>query len=682
MAGPFDASGVRSFRRARFGVAAKLQTAFSFVAGLIAVSTIVSLLCFSAVETGLDDFADRQMPVVADVIQLSSLSGEISASAARLINARTITDQKAIAASIAKKHGDLGATLGRLQKLDSGNPAVASLSDLSQRLDANLSALEDIIGERTELRTQIMALVDALHKTHARFVEQLAALPDSRPALEASARANLFVGLISEAASLQEPAEFKRIQDRLKGAADGLRKSVSALGNEDITRIAEQLLPLGIGAESIFARHARETFVATRADATIDENVAIQRELDQTVANLVGTAQAGVEDSTARLAGTLNRSRILLLIVAVAGILAAVIVGTVYVQRRLVSRLISISKAMRLLAAGDVDTALPSISATDELGEMSRALQVLQAGEVERRKLVDRERAEQVTQRQRATSIDSIIDAFRAAVTSIVTTLTASASAMETTARGLTTIASEADAQARAVSLATDATSRNVRTVADATEELGVSIHEINEQAVLTRGVVNRAAEIARSAHHLGEQLSAGSSRIGDVVKLIRDVAEQTNLLALNATIEAARAGAAGRGFAVVANEIKQLASQTAKATEDITAQIAAIQASTIEAVEVIQSINAVTDDIARFTTAVASSVEQQNNAAQMITRNVQGAATGVTQLSSSMTEVTTAIGDTNRFASEVLEVAHALSSQTGTIDRAVDDFLKRVTAV
>jgi methyl-accepting chemotaxis protein len=119
-----------------------------------------------------------------------------------------------------------------------------------------------------------------------------------------------------------------------------------------------------------------------------------------------------------------------------------------------------------------------------------------------------------------------------------------------------------------------------VRTVADATEELGVSIHAINDQAAHTRGVVNRAADIARSAHELGDKLSAGANRIGAVVTLIRDVAEQTNLLALNATIEAARAGHAGRGFAVVANEIKQLASQTAKATEDIAAQIVAIQTS------------------------------------------------------------------------------------------------------
>ncbi|MGA2818435.1 MAG: methyl-accepting chemotaxis protein, partial [Xanthobacteraceae bacterium] len=237
------------------------------------------------------------------------------------------------------------------------------------------------------------------------------------------------------------------------------------------------------------------------------------------------------------------------------------------------------------------------------------------------------------------------------------------------------------------------ATSNNVRTVADATEELGVSIHAINDQAAHTRGVVNRAADITRWLMNWGDKLSAGANRIGAVVTLIRDVAEQTNLLALNATIEAARAGHAGRGFAVVANEIKQLASQTAKATEDIlasqtakatediAAQIVAIQTSTIEAVDVIQSINAVTDDIGRFTTAIAASVGQQNDAAQTITRNVQEAAAGVKELAGNMTQVTNAIGETNRFASEVLDVARTLSTQTGTLDKAVDNFLKRVAA-
>lgn len=683
MPGPLDANAVSRlaiWRRARFGVGGKLQLAFSVVAGLTALSTVVSLVCFSAVETGLENFAARQMPSVANVIQLSAISGEISAAAARLINARTQGDQKTIAALIASKRGELGQSLERLRAIEPANPAVAKLTTLSQRLNANLSELEEIIAERTDLRAQIATLVDNLHQAHADLVQRLARLPQPQ-ALDLSAKADLLVSLISEGSTLREPSEFKHMQDQLKAASQALREAAAGLANDDATKLTTELLTLATGPRSIFARHARETFVAAQADATIDENVAIQRSLDSTVAELVSAAQDGIRHGTAKLAGVLDHSRILLLLVALVSIVAAAGVSMLYVHRRLVQRLISISNAMRRLAAGDIDTALPAIATRDEMGKMSRALAVLHAGELDRRKLVERERAEQIAQRQRATSIDGIIDEFRATVTSVVTSLTNHASAMETTARGLSSIASEADSQARAVSRSSETTSNNVRTVANATEELGVSIHAINEQAAQTRGVVNRAAEIAQSAHKLGDHLSAGANRIGDVVKLIRDVAEQTNLLALNATIEAARAGPAGRGFAVVASEIKQLASQTAAATEDITAQVAAIQASTIEAVGVIQSINAVTGDIARFTTTVAASVEQQNNAAQMITRNVQEAAAGVQDLAGSMTQVTGAIGEANRFASEVLDVAHTLSAQTSTLDKAVEAFLKKVTA-
>ena len=193
--------------------------------------------------------------------------------------------------------------------------------------------------------------------------------------------------------------------------------------------------------------------------------------------------------------------------------------------------------------------------------------------------------------------------------------------------------------------------------------------------------MVERASEIAQSADQLVGQLSAGADRIGDVVKLIRAIAEQTNLLALNATIEAARAGDAGRGFAVVASEVKTLASQTAKATEEIAAQIGAIQGSTAQAVQAIRSISDVMRDISSFTSTIAAAVEEQSASTQEIGRNVHEAASGAKELAGNMATVTEAIEETNRSATSVLEASHALSSQAGTLQGAVDSFLDRVSA-
>jgi methyl-accepting chemotaxis protein len=313
---------------------------------------------------------------------------------------------------------------------------------------------------------------------------------------------------------------------------------------------------------------------------------------------------------------------------------------------------------------------------------MARSLEVFRAGEIERRSLADRERADQMTQRERAATIDQMIGTFRGEVTTIIRAVGDNVARLEGTARTLSTIACEADQQARAASVSSEATSTNIRHIAGTTDDLDASIREINVQAGEARAVVHRATEIAHSADAMVGQLSSGANRIGDVVKLIRAIAQQTNLLALNATIEAARAGAAGRGFAVVAAEVKALADQTARATEEIATQVGAIQTSTKESVGAIRSIKEVIDDIGRFTVSMAGAVEQQTSSTQMIAHNVQKAAAGANELTGNMAVMTQAIDETNRAAAAVLDASQTFSAQASTLEGAVEVFLVQVAAV
>jgi methyl-accepting chemotaxis protein len=336
---------------------------------------------------------------------------------------------------------------------------------------------------------------------------------------------------------------------------------------------------------------------------------------------------------------------------------------------------------MQRLSAGDIDLNVPAVADGDELGDMARSLAVFRTGEIERRGFAARQDAEQAAQRQRGLTIEQMIGDFRATVTAVIAAVTDNVSRMETTARTLSGIAGEADNQARAASASSETASANARAVAGATEELGASIGQISHQAEQANAVVERAWAIAESANRQIGQLTEGANRIGDVIKLIRAIADQTNLLALNATIEAARAGEAGRGFAIVASEVKTLASQTAKATEEIAAQIGAIQGSTADTVDAIRSMDQVMGDISRFATTIAAAVGQQSAATQGIAHSVQQAANGATELAGNMATVTEAIEETNRAATAVHDATAALTAQTGTLQTAVDDFLTRVAA-
>jgi methyl-accepting chemotaxis protein len=559
--------------------------------------------------------------------------------------------------------------------------------DASERLHKVFRAHETLTG-------LLITLVDDLNfdlvlrseetvKRSSKLVKELVAnqITGLRAALEIAAQTHLVTSLISEGAAARDAASLVPMQDRFRAASDLLTKASAGLANDEIKKTIAELLAFGQGPDSAFALRGRELAAGAAGDRTIEENVGLQRELDGAVAALVSEAESTMNRGAARLIDDLNRNRMLLLVVAFASLMAAAGIGVFYVQRGLVRRLTSIGNAMRRLSSGETDVMVAAAGDRDEIGDMARSLEVFRAAEIERRGFAESQAAEQAAQQARAAAIERMIEEFRASVTQVFSAVSDNVSHMEKTAHTLSGIAGRADQQARSASSASEQTSENIRGVASAAEELGASIREISQQAVQAKGVVDRAAMIAKSADELVAQLSVGASRIGDVVKLIRTIAEQTNLLALNATIEAARAGEAGRGFSVVAAEVKTLANQTAKATEEISAQIGAIQGSTKDAVGAIRSIGSVMEDISGFTATIAAAVEEQSASTQEIARNVHAAATGATDLVTNVATVTEAIEQTYRSAGEVLQVSQALTDQSGTMQMEIDAFLQKVSA-
>jgi methyl-accepting chemotaxis protein len=665
----------------RFGISAKLLIAFGVVAAMTVVATAVAFFSFQSMERGLQVVTGRQVPATIDAMRLSTISQAISATAARFISAKTVDDQRTTLGTIKTKRTDLATVLERMKRNSGDSPVLADIVPLTQRLETNLTALEEAITERTVLRSDLESLLDKTHRVHADITDRLRALRDRDQELEIAARVHLLVSLISEGSIVKEPAAFKPIQDRLKAAIESLNQDAISLPSAELKADVEQLKNLALGANSVFARHARELFITTRVDATVDENATILRDLDSSVAVLVREAEVGMDQGAATLTASLDRARSLLLIVSLMSLLAAAGIGAFYVRGRLVKRLSAIGAAMRRLSNGDVELKVPCLDDGDEIGEMARALDGFRAGEIERRSYADQQSVAQMAEQERAAAINRTIGEFRGTITGVIRTVSDNVSRMEATARTLSTVAKEADQQARAVLVSSETTSTNVQTVSGAADQLDESIREINAQAEEAHRVVHRATEITGAADKMVGQLSAGADRVGDVVMLIKDIAEQTNLLALNATIEAARAGEAGRGFAVVAAEVKALASQTAGATEDIAQQIGAIQRATREAVDAIRSISGVMGDIDGFTASVAGAVGQQTSSTQMIANSVQRAAHGANELAGNMTVVTQAINETNRAANEVLDASQAFSAQAATLEDAVELFLKRVTA-
>jgi methyl-accepting chemotaxis protein len=364
-------------------------------------------------------------------------------------------------------------------------------------------------------------------------------------------------------------------------------------------------------------------------------------------------------------------------------VIAVVSGGIAWMIGRSISRpLGQLGARMRGLADGKLDGDIPGIERGDEVGAMAATVQIFKDNAVRIRGLekVEAETQQRATAERRA-AMENIANDFERSVKSIVSSVATAAKGMQTTAQSMTATASDASARAATVGAASDSASSNVGTVAAAAEELSSSVTEISRQVTRSSEIASKAVGDAERTNATVQVLSTGAEKIGEVVKLIHSIAAQTNLLALNATIEAARAGESGRGFAVVASEVKALANQTAKATEEISAQVAAMQSSTSDAVLSIGGITETIAQMSEITVSIATSVDQQGEATREIARNIQSVAAGSSEISAHIGGVTTAAAATGLAASDVLANARELDNQSGMLRNAVDEFLAKVRA-
>jgi methyl-accepting chemotaxis protein len=699
---------------ARFGLRGRLFLAFGVVAGLTVLASASAIISYDRIGSALFVVTERSMPDIARTSKVVKAAAEVTAAAPNLLAAMDQAARDEATKAVAAAREGLTASIAALSASDA-----EKLGATGNRILENLGRLADAVKDRQTIAATRIKQVGALRGAHQKLAEKLSPLADDagfsltlglsgaaekeqeldvirktltsladqelavlQAVLELRAEANLMLGILVEASDLPSLDLLPPVKDRFSATAGRIDKAVKILKDADIAKLFEAFVAFGKTDGNVFDLRRKELESAFAAAKLVAENGALAKDFAAKLADLEQRSETSAAAAVDTSEAAISQGRVILISIAIASLVIAFLIGWLYVGRGVVRRLTGLQAGMKSIAAGNIDTEVAT-HGSDEIAEMAEAVRFFKQNMIESNRLRrERADAERRMVDERKAEMAKLADEFESTVGGIVQTMSSSAGELETYATTLTKTAEMTERLSGVVESVSEDASLKVRSAAAATEEMSNSISEISRQVEESNRIAGEAVEQARTTDARIGELSKAAVRIGDVISLIATIAEQTNLLALNATIEAARAGESGRGFAVVAQEVKALASQTAKATSDISAQISGMQLATEESVAAISAISGTIAKISDIAATIAGAVSQQGAAAGEIAQNIQQTAQGASEVATNIVEVNSGARETGKASAQVLDSARMLAGESGHLKQEMSRFVAMVRAM
>jgi methyl-accepting chemotaxis protein len=695
----------------------KLFLAFAAVAATSVCVGFVGWFALSSIQHQLDQVAGRNLPASVATLDLARQSDRLMAVALNLYGSRNAAEYDAQVSQLAQQATQVQQASDGLKQYDPA--AAATLGEFIAKGSAATEQLRKVTDARLQIRKKHTQLTAALNRAHTNFslvtsaslellkkqntmvvIKSMGAgndpkelvstllgvqMPAQQRLMEVGAIVNVVYGLLGRASEETDAKALASLDIDVQANIEKLGTTLAELAKldeiPDLNDAATAVTAFGAGADSILAVRRAELAIGQQGLAVVADAREIADQLDKAVGQQV--AAVGLKTTAIQHDGERNYADavITIMLVVAAGLVGSAIVVLLYVGRCVIGRINGLNRNMTSLAAGDLTIEIGGADRGDELAAMAKAVEVFKQNAIDLRDQhgasIERARLRE----ERTERIAGAIAAFEQKAAAGMNTLTEAATGLRGTSDGMVGTAQQTSNEANAVAAAAGNASENVQAIASAAEQLSASLQEISRQMSKSTEVSSHAVDEAEKTNGMMRKLAETAGRIGEVVYLIQNIASQTNLLALNATIEAARAGEAGRGFAVVAYEVKSLATQTAKATEEIGSQIADIQGATNEALTAIGSIGTIIGEIRGISTSIASAVEEQTAATSAIAENVQQTASGTSEVSATIANVSQAAHETGEAAGLVQNAAGELQLLAERMGGQIEEFLADIRA-